>query len=159
LTPDLLRRLSLPILLVAGVLTAWLGFHAAQIGIEHDNASLRTTDPGELRTYTAFREAFGNDEDILVAVAHPRLLDAEGLTLVAELTEDIAAMDGVAHVWSLATAEELVAGDIGTEPKPLLSPPWDAPDIRSRAESALARNPDFNGWLVSADRRVAGIVV
>jgi predicted RND superfamily exporter protein len=159
LTPALLRRLSVPILLVAGALTAWLGFHAANIGIEHDNASLRTTDLEELRTYTDFREAFGNDEDILVAVGHPRLLDADGLALVADLTKDIAAMDGVARVWSLATAEELVAGDVGAEPQPLLAPPWDAPDIRSRSEAALARNPDFNGWLVSGDRRVAGLVV
>jgi uncharacterized protein len=159
LTPALLRRLSLPIFLVAGALTAWLGFHAATIGIEHDNASLRTTDLDELGTYAEFREAFGNDEDILVAIAHPRLLDADGLSLVANLTKDIAAMDGVARVWSLATAEELVAGDTGAEPKPLLTPPWNAPDIRSRAEAALERNPDFNGWLVSKDRRVAGIVV
>ncbi len=159
MTADLLRRLSVPIFLVAGVITAWLGFHAASIGIEHDNASLRTTDLEELRTYTAFREAFGNDEDVLLAIAHPKLLDPDGLTLVAGLTKDIAAMDGVAGVWSLATAEELVEGELGTEPKPLLSPPWDAPDFRARAEAALARNPDFDGWLVSRDRRVAGIVV
>jgi predicted RND superfamily exporter protein len=159
LTPALLRRLSLPIFVVAGALTAWLGFHAATIGIEHDNASLRTTDVEELETYAAFREAFGNDEDILVAVAHPGLLDTKGLSLVAAITEDIAAMDGVARVWSLATAEELVEGETGAEPKPLLSPPWDSPDIHARAEAALSRNPDFNGWLVSQDRRVAGIVV
>jgi uncharacterized protein len=159
LTPDLLRRFSIPIVVVAGAITAWLGFHAANIGIEHDNASLRTTDLGELRTYAEFREAFGNDEDVLVAVAHPRLLDPEGLTLVADLTNDIAALDGVARVWSLTTAEELVEGNLGTEPRPLLSPPWNAPAIRERAEAALARNPDFDGWLVSKDRTVAGLVV
>jgi predicted RND superfamily exporter protein len=159
LTPALLRRLTLPIFLATGALTAWLGYHAATIGIEHDNASLRTTDVEELRTYAAFRGAFGNDEDILVAVAHPSLLDATGLTLVADLTKDIAAMDGVARVWSLATAEELVEGETGAEPRPLLLPPWNAADIRPRAEAALARNPDFHGWLVSEDRRVAGIVV
>ena len=159
MTPELLRRFGVPCLVLAAALTAWLGTFAARVGIEHDNESLRSTDAGDIRTYADFKASFGSDEDIFVAIGHPRLLEAEGLSLIADLTREAGAIDGVRHAWSLANAEELVAGDTGVEPRPLLAPPWDAPGIGERAAAALERNPDFTGWLVSADRRAAGIVV
>ncbi|MFN2426672.1 MAG: RND family transporter, partial [Candidatus Binatia bacterium] len=159
MTTALLQRLAPSCLVVAAALTAWLGTHAAGLGVEHDNESLRSTDAGDIRTYAEFKANFGSDEDILLAVGHPQLLAPPGLVLVADLTREVAGMDGVRGVWSLANAEELVAGDAGAEPRALLSPPWDAPGIEARASAALERNPDFTGWLVSADRRVAGVVV
>lgn len=159
MSPDLLRGLRLPLLAVALAVAAWLGVHAARIGTEHDNESLRSTDAEDARTYADFKAAFGSDEDILVAIGHPRLLSGEALALLADLAGRIGAMDGVRRVWSLVGVEELVAGELGAEPRPLLPPPLDAPDIQARAAAALDRNPDLTGWLVSADRRVAGIVV
>jgi len=159
LTAALLRRFGVPLLVLVALATAWFAVHAARVGVEHDNESLRTTDAGELKTYADFQATFGSDEDILVAIGHPRLLESDGLALLAELTSEIEAMDGVRRAWSLANAEELVAGDTGVEPRALLSAPWDAAGIGARARAALERNPDFTGWLVSADRNVAGIVV
>lgn len=159
MSPDLVRRLRLPVLAIALAVTAWLGAHAARVGVEHDNESLRSTDAEDLRTYAEFKAAFGSDEDILVAIGHPRLSSGEGLSLLADLNGRIASMDGVRRVWSLVSVEELAQGELGAEPRPLLAPPFDAPDIAARATAALDRNPDLTGWLVSADRRVAGIVV
>lgn len=155
MTAAFLRRFGTAILVLAGVVTAVCGWHAAHLGVEHDNESLRTTEVEDVRTYARFRQMFGSDEDILVAIGHERLLEPEGLELVAELTREIAALDGVRSAWSLANAEELVAGEVGAEPRRL--PPPEAGAAAMRA--ALDRNPDFTGWLVSDDRRAAGIVV
>jgi predicted RND superfamily exporter protein len=159
LSPSFLRRWGLVVVVAALLVTAGFGFFAAQVGPEHDNASLRSIDAESSRVAAGFREAFGSEEDILVALGHPRLLEAEGLRLVADLSTRIAAMDGVRQVWSLANAEELVAGPAGPEPRSLLSPPWEEPGLAARASAALDRNPDLTGYLVSADRRSAGFVV
>ncbi len=159
MTSERLRRLRAPCLAITLAISAWLGFHAARIGVEHDNSSLRSTDPADRRSYEEFKATFGSDEDILVAIAHPQLLDASGLGLIADITSRIQAMDGVRKAWSLVNVEEIVHGETGAEPRPLLSPPWDSPGIRDRTVAALERNPDFTGWLVSADRKTAGIVV
>lgn len=147
-----LGRWRIAVLAAALAVAAWLGGRAATVGTEHDNESLRTTDAASLAVAADFRAAFGSDEDLLVAVGHPHLLEPDGLALVADLTGRIAALDGVQQVWSLTNAEELVAGEAGAEPKPLLTP---GGDVRA----ALERNPDFTGWLVSDDRLAAGLVV
>ena len=77
----------------------------------------------------------------------------------AAIVRTIGEWDGVERVWSLTTVEELVAGDGGAEPRRLLAPPWDAPDVPARAQAALDRNPDLTGWLVSADRGTAAFVI
>jgi hypothetical protein len=155
----LLSRGRWPYLIVVGVLTAWLGWHAARLGIEQDNASLNTQDAEQLRVYAEFKASFGNDADLVLSVTHPELLGPGGLTLIDRLTRRIAALDGVRSVQSLTTAQQLVRGPAGAEPAPLIAPPFDAPDVGRRAAAALDRNPDFTGLLVAADRQTAGLFV
>lgn len=140
-------------------LTAVLGRHAARIGIEHDNASLNADDPVRRRVDATFAKTFGSAEDLLLGVRHPRLLERDGLALVATLSGTVAAWEGVHRVWSPTTIEELVAGETGVTPRPLLEPPWDGPDVAARARAAFDRNPDLTGWLVSPERDTAGIVI
>ena len=156
---SLLARARVPLVLLVAAGTLVLGLHAARVGVEHDNASLNAQNPAQLRVYADFRATFGNDEDLLLTVTHPRLLDGEGLALVDAITQTIAGWDGVRRVWSVTTVEELVPGDAGATPARLVAPPWDASDAGARARAALDRNPDLTGWLVSDDRRTAGLVV
>ena len=152
------RGRILPLVVVA-VVTAVLGLHAARLGIEHDNASLTATDAAQNAIDAQFRAAFPGGDEILLTLTRPQLLDGPGLGQLAALTERVAGLDGVRRVWSLTTIEELAPGDAGAEPRPLLSPPWDAPDAGTRARAAVDRNPDLTGWLVSQDRRTAGLVI
>lgn len=146
-------------LVVVVLLSLALGWRASRVGIEHDNESLNAIDAEQRRVYDEFKATFGNDEDLLLTVTHPALLEPAGLTTVDRVTKTIAGWPGVRHVWSLTTVEELVHGDVGAEPRLLIPPPLDAPDVGARAQAAVDRNPDFTGWLVSADRRTAGLVV
>jgi len=155
MTRRLFERAGVPWIAVVVLASAVLGVHAARLGVEHDNESLNARDPEQQRVYDEFRATFGNGEDLLLTVTHPRLLSPAGLALVDAVTEDVGALDGVRQVWSLTTVDELVAGEAGPEPRRLLSPPW----TEAAVAAALERNPDFTGWLVSADRQTAGLVV
>jgi hypothetical protein len=61
----------------------------------------------------------------------------------------------VRSVYSLTNAQQIVAGDAGAEPAPLLVPPFDVAGTRA----ALDRNPDLTGLFISPDRETAGILV
>jgi predicted RND superfamily exporter protein len=155
----LLTRGRVPFLCALFAVAAWLATHAAQVRVETSNASLDSREPAEVAAYERFRAAFGSDEDLLLAVHHPRLLGAEGLGLLASLSERIERLDGVRRVRSLANAQQLVHGEAGAEPAPLVAPPYEGTGLEARAAAALARSPELTGLLVSADRRTAGILI
>ncbi|MBS1104618.1 MAG: hypothetical protein H6Q91_120 [Deltaproteobacteria bacterium] len=155
----LLTRGRIPFLALLLAATAWLALHAARVGVESNNESLNTHEPGQTESYDRFKAVFGSDEDLLLAVVHPKLLEAEGLGFLAQLTDRIAPLDGVRHVFSLANAQQIVTGAGGAEMAPVSAPPFDAPEFAERLRAALDRNPDFTGLFVAADRRSAGILI
>jgi predicted RND superfamily exporter protein len=144
-----------PFLAAVMVVTGLLGWQALKVGIEKDNASLNTRDAEQMAVYDALVATFGSDEDIIVAVRHPRLVSEEGIGFVADLTRRIGAIPGVLHVISLANAEQIVAGEFGAEPAPLIARPVE----EATAAAALDRNPQYDHLLVSRDRTVAGLLV
>jgi predicted RND superfamily exporter protein len=152
-------RVRIAVLALFGVITAVAAVGATRVGIEHDNESLNADDATATEVYERFKSDFGNDEDLLVALRHPRLMSSEGLSLVDSLTRRIAALDGVRRVWSLTTAEQVVRGPHGAEPRPLVAQPFARDGVAEALERALARNVELASWLVSPDRRTAGFLV
>lgn len=155
----LLTRGRVPFLAVIGIVTGILAWHAAHLGVERNNESINARDPQQEATYAELKQAFGNDEDMLLSVTPPALLSSSGLQVVAAITAEIAAMPGVRHVYSLTNAQQLTHGDTGAELAPLIAAPLDSADVADRARAALERNPDLTGLLISRDRTTAGILV
>lgn len=155
----LLGRGRGPFLLLLGVATAWCAWLASQVGVETSNASLESRDAAQVETYDRFRATFGNDEDLLLAVVHPRLLEADGLRFLSALNARIAQLDGVRAVHDVTNAQQVVAGDVGAEMAPILTAPFDAPDQGVTLRAALDRNPDSTALFVSPDRRTAGMLI
>lgn len=155
----LLTRGRLPFLGALLALTAFFAWHAAQIDVETNNESLNTQEPEQTARYERFKATFGSDEDLLLAIAHPRLLEREGLELVGHLTKRIAGIDGVRRVFGLGNAQQIVAGESGAEMAPVVAPPLSDPKLAERVRAVLDRNPDFTGLFVSPDRRVAGLLI
>ena len=151
----LLTRGRIPYLVLLALIVPWCVLEASRVGVERNNESLVARDPAQDALYEKFRATFGSDEDVLVAVHHPRLLELSGLRLVGDLTDRIAALPGVRSVYSLTNAQQIVAGEAGAEPAPLLVPPFDVASTRA----ALDRNPDLTGLFISPDRETAGILV
>jgi predicted RND superfamily exporter protein len=154
----LLSRGRVPFVIAVALATAWLAWHASQVGIETSNASLDSREPEQVATNERFRAIFGSDEDLLLAVVHPEALDPGGVRFLAELAGRIARLDGVRQVISLANAQQIVTGDAGAEMTPVV-PALDAPDFAERLRAVLDRNPDFTGLFVSADRATTGILI
>jgi len=155
----LLGRGRLPFVAALLLATAWLGALALQVRVETSNASLDSRDPEQLRIYERFKQTFGNDEDLLLALSHPSLLEPGGLDLVASLTERIGRLDGVRQVYSLTNAQQLVSGELGAELASLVPPSLRGPQLAPRVEEALDRTPALTGLLISRDRRTAGILI
>jgi len=137
------------LLLVVAAVSVALGLSAARVRLEMSNESMNAADPVLQRVQHEFRQAFGSDEVVFVSLTRPDLLEPRGLAALDRLTGRIASIEGVRRVLSLSNAVEVVAGPFGAEERPLAAP----------IAAALDRNPHLAGWLVSADRRTAGIVV
>ena len=154
----LLTRARWPFLAVLLAVTVFFASHAARVGVETNNESLNTRDAEQTALYERFRATFGSDEDVLLAVVHPRLLEVEGLRFLGDVSERIARLPGVRRVFHLANAQQIVRGDAGAEMAPV-APRWDAPDFASQLREAIDRNPELTGLFVSADRRTAGVLI
>jgi len=148
-----------PYLALLLLVTTGFCVYALRIGAEAETGSMVSRDEGQARSYAAFRSAFGNDEEMVLGVTHPRLFAPEGLRFLDGLTREVGSLEGVRRVYSLTNARHAVNGPAGAESEPLVPRPFDAPGVSRRLLSALDDNPKFAGLLVSRDRRTAGITI
>ncbi len=113
----------------------------------------------ERRFYDHFRERFGNDEVVLLALIADDVLTPENLERVRRITDRVAALPGVRRVVSVANALDVRASDDGIRVEPFL-----ARMTRDRAALDALRervfgNPVYAGSLVSRDARASVLLV
>jgi uncharacterized protein len=116
------------------------------------------------QTYERFRNEFGGQRTLLVALQSDRLFTPDGLAFIQQVTGDIERVDPVERVQSLATANIVRSlppdpsspDDSGLEVRPLLDEPLD--DVEAVRQRAL-NDSLLRGDLVSEDGRVTIIVV
>ncbi|MBW2385822.1 MAG: RND family transporter [Deltaproteobacteria bacterium] len=122
-------------------------------------AFLRSDDPARI-VYTAFREQFGSDQLIIVALRPPRIFDSGFLTTLHEIHRAVENdIPHIAEVTSLINVretrgrgDELIVRDL-LEDWP---PDEDAlPELRERA---LA-NPLYQNFLFSQDQRTTTLII
>ncbi len=140
------------------LITLFFSIFAVEVPVEQDTSSMSAREPAQLADYERFLDLFGNDEDLLLSVTHPQLLTPTGLDLLAEVTRRLTELEGVQRVLSLSNARQLVSGLYGAEDRSLLPSP-DAADFTSTTLAALNANPEYEGLLISADRKTAGLVI
>ena len=116
-------------------------------------------------TYERFRQEFGGQRNLIVALRSDRLFTPDSLAFIRAVTADIERVVPVERVQSLATANivrSLPAAspdeERGIEVQPLLS---DTPDQASaaRVKATVLGDPLLRGDLVSEDGTVTAIVV
>ncbi len=98
-------------LLAAALLTSIAaGSQLASLGVSNSLAVWYPDDDPALESYRAFQERFGNDELVVVAVSAERRMDDEaGRARLAELTDELYYVDGVASVTSIANVPRTLA--------------------------------------------------
>lgn len=157
--PWLLTRGRTSVLLVLISMTLAMAVFASQLRVEQEPQSMVSSQPEQLAAYDRFGDMFGNDEDLLLSVTHPQLLEPAGLSIIAGLTERIAGLAGVRHVLSLSNARQLVSGRYGAENVPLMPDQAGTGGFTAVVGAALEKNPQYEGLLISQDRRTAGLLV
>ncbi len=147
-----------PVLACMLLITAVLTLFAIDVPVEQDTRSMSARQPVQIADHERFLDLFGNDEDLLLSVTHPQLLTLTGLDLLTEVTQHLTNLAGVRRVLSLSNARQLVSGRYGAEDRPLLPQP-DETDFASASQAALRANPEYEGLLISADHKTAGLVI
>ena len=138
--------------------------------IDNDISMWISRDDPVYRTYERFRDEFGGQRTLLIALRSERLFTPEGLEFVRRITDDIQRVDTVERVASLSTANVVtslppVAGadlvsndDGGIEVQPLLDDTIDQTAATRVRERVLGDNL-LRGDLVSEDGTVTALIV
>jgi predicted RND superfamily exporter protein len=134
-----------------------LGFGLGQLRVERDTRSMISSSTQQQAVQERARTLFGNDSTLLLSLTPPQLLSADGLSLLAEVTVAIAALDGVEQVLSLTSAEYLLGSPQAGELPSLL--PHSADDILPGLERSLRGELFYRGLLLSSDGRTAGLII
>ncbi|MEE8311266.1 MAG: MMPL family transporter, partial [Candidatus Binatia bacterium] len=149
------RRPALAALLLV---TAVLALPASRVEVERSNESMNASTDARVEVYGEFRRAFGNDEDVMVALTAPDRLDGGALEAVETVSELVGGMPGVRSVHSVTRGSQVVAGRLGADTMPLVRPPLAEDRAVLELNAALDRNPELTGVLISPDRRTVMVI-
>ncbi len=146
--------------LISFLATGWLISHLPQLEIDNSTESFLTTDAPNVLLYNAFRDQFGRDDKIVIAVDGGDLFSLPFLERLRDLHEALERdVPHVTEVESLVNARftrgeagELVVGEL------LEDWPETAEDL-AIFEERVRSNPLYVNALVSADYRVTAIAV
>jgi predicted RND superfamily exporter protein len=158
---DLLHRRAAVFITILVVATLALGWSARKIGIDNSLKVWFVEGDPALKAYDDYKEQFGNDETIVVAVTAPDgIYDAAYLTRIRAAAEALRKLPRVREVQSLATSlhatdmdGELEVGTLVPESGPITDA--DAAAVKVR----VAANPGFHGVLVGDNETISVILV
>ena len=134
--------------------------------IDNDISMWIAEDDPVFQTYERFREEFGGQRTLLIALRSDRLFTPDSLEFIRQATDDISRVNAVERVHSLSTAnivrsippEPGIDEESGIEVQPLLDDVLDAPAAEAVRRRALD-DPLLRGDLVSEDGTVTALVV
>jgi predicted RND superfamily exporter protein len=138
--------------------------------IDNDISMWISKDDPVYRTYERFRDEFGGQRTLMVALKSERLFTPESLEFVRQVTDDIERVQMVERVASLATANVVRASEEGIEVQSLLDDdkgrlkPAPTTEDRGASEAERIRRDALDdsllvGDLVSRDGKVTAIIV
>ena len=135
--------------------------------IDNDITIWISKDDPVHQTYERFRQEFGGQRTLIIALKSDRLFTPESLGFIRQVTEDIRRVQHVQRVMSLATANTVRslppegAGDEegGIEVQPLLDERIDDPAVAARVKATVLGDPLLRGDLANDDGTVTALVV
>lgn len=134
-------RRAVAIALVA--LTIAAAIAASRVRVDNRLERWVDTDPAEARRYREFRERFGSDEFVVVALSGAPIFDPAALDAMVAAQERLEAVPGVSRVDSLAAVYRDLYG--GEDPEAL--------------EAEATSTPFYRGLLLSTDSQSAALLV
>jgi len=96
-------RNRIPILIILGLLTIFMGYQASQVGLSYEYAALLPKEDSAYIDYQNFRKNFGEDASaMIVGVKDPDFFKLDHFQSFYDLNDSIRAVDGVIGVGSVA---------------------------------------------------------
>lgn len=142
------------VLAVLLTLTAFMGYHAVQVRIRYDFASMLPYDDSTLVHYRDFKARFGEDGNVLViGMRHDSLFTPAMYSQWHRLGEDIRGLEGIEEVVSVARCVTLTR-DTAERKFLLTKVPGDATLDRPTVDSLgrlMAAMPFYHGILINQE--------
>src|SRR6059036_2071103 len=135
-----LARHPLAVVVANVVVTAVLGFYALQLRIESSLESMLPAGDPKVEYYAQTRAVFGSDDVAVVGVRARDIFAPSTIAKIARVTDEIAKVDGVEHVLSIANAVDLSADVLHPPRLRRASHPSPRRSRRSRRSSSPRRS-------------------
>src|SRR5438876_652776 len=152
-----LARHPLAVVVANVVVTAVLGFYALQLRIESSLESMLPAGDPKVEYYAQTRAVFGSDDVAVVGVRARDIFAPSTIEKIARVTDEIAEVDGVEHVLSIANAVDAAADVL--HPPGLLPRIPPAPEEIEALKAKLVATPLYGKNLVADDFTGAAINV
>jgi len=155
-----LIRFRFPVLIVVMILTVLLGAQARHLTIDTSNEGLLQPDDEILTTYNSFRDQFGRDDLLVMAIKSDNVFTIPYLTKLKELHEQLEAeLPHVNDVTSMVNARDTRGqGDTLLVDDLLRHFPENDQDLVDLKKRVMA-NPVYVNQLVSADGTFSTILI
>lgn len=155
-----LIRFRFPVLLLVLIATAILGSQARHLTIDTSNEGLLQPDDEILITYNSFREQFGRDDLIVMAIKSDNIFSIPYLTKLQQLHKQLEAeLPHINDVTSMVNARDTRGlGDTLLVDDLLLHFPENDQELADLKNRVMA-NPVYVNQLVSADSSFSTILI
>ncbi len=108
----LILRYRLPILILIGLITIFMGWKGSQIKMSYEMVSMLPDDDPTSIEYQKFKKQFGQDGSVIfVAIKDPDLFKLDHFNTWYDITKEVSQIHGVSGVLSAAQAYILVRND------------------------------------------------
>ncbi|HTL46755.1 MAG TPA: MMPL family transporter [Verrucomicrobiae bacterium] len=139
--------------------TLMAGFAATHLAIDPTVESLFIKKSDEYRYYREYRDRYGSDQLVAVAMETTDLFTQRNLKLLKKVSDHIAAAPQVENVLSLARVMDIHSKFLGVKIVPALAGVFEGTRTLEDARNAILSNELYVNNLVSKDGKHANIVL
>ncbi|MHC4847325.1 MAG: efflux RND transporter permease subunit [Planctomycetota bacterium] len=139
------------------LLAALAATRLPQLRFDHDTRSLLRSDPAEDEREAILAERFGSDDVLLVAWEVGDALQPDVFANIASITRELAAIEGLEEIYSIASPRVLLPLTPGALPRPIRPEDLVDPDTRRRVAEVLRAAPVYVGTICSRDLDVVAV--
>ncbi len=156
---ELILIMKWPLALAMILVTLLMGWAALRLPIDPSMETLFDKKSEEFQFYREYREKYGSDQMIAIAVASPDLFSLRNLKKLKRMTNEIVRFKQVERVLSLTNARDIQHKFMGAKIVPVLRKVFKGEEPVLEAKMKILANELYQGNLVARDGRVATVLV
>lgn len=156
---EFIHHFRWPVFLAVALSVLLLGMAVLHLAVDPSMETLFIKKSPEYRYYQSYRQKYGSDQMIAVAMATQGLFTEQNLKILKDITDGISSYEQVERVISLANAQDIKHRTLGVKMVPALKE--DLEDLKALEETRdeVLRNELYLNNLVSKDGKIANILV